>query len=91
MADIANQHTAGNREIISRKAMVPQSVNAMYEGPLVRNVFNCTSPKEETKSQRSDASRARRLTSNALHQLGKLGSLHETDIFKICTKTMQRS
>jgi hypothetical protein len=95
MADIAQQPTSGNKEIISRKAMVSPNFNATYDSPFTRNALNSTLPlkkEDDKKSHRSHASsQVRRLTNKALTQLGSLGSLHETDIFKICTKTMQRS
>lgn len=42
-------------------------------------------------SRRQTASTARRLTTDKLRELDVIGSLHETDIFKICVKTLQKS
>jgi hypothetical protein len=47
MANIANQHNSGNKETICRKAKVAENINAAYEGPFTRNVFNSTTPRKQ--------------------------------------------
>lgn len=58
----------------------------------VRNIASPVSAISSRVSFKSNQSAALRLTQQNLQQLkSNIGSLHETDIFKICIKTMQPS
>ena len=84
-------------EPVTKKGRIEDSFN-IYEGAALRNVLNQSKVTSSRVSQAGSdiasvrsAQKPSRLTNGALQTLSKVGSLHETDIFKICIKTMQKS